>query len=273
MGYYLEDPTPLPGESPLECNLTLSLQDIQRQKSVPNPESAPVPAPPPAAPPERPVCTSPLSGVEQVVVRLSRRNNRPGRKPSLGHTNRLVDAYAECMLHAARHGLAIKPEDVRTLLVTAFINPSQGVALLCNWLYTANYLDILFPLPVQEKAMRSAYALRRWLAREILECEIPRKPPNRANKSTGPARDARYRAWIRSLRCCVCGLESAGEAAHTGRVGGMRQKAPDYSCIPLCRNCQAQNAESYHRMGRAEFERRHRLDLAGIVIRLNRDWV
>src|SRR5215469_2375700 len=34
---YLEDPTPLPGESPLECDLRLSLQDIQRQKSVPNP--------------------------------------------------------------------------------------------------------------------------------------------------------------------------------------------------------------------------------------------
>jgi hypothetical protein len=55
---YLEDPTPLPGESPLECNLRLSLQDIQRQKSVPDPESAPALAPP-AAPPETPVCTPP----------------------------------------------------------------------------------------------------------------------------------------------------------------------------------------------------------------------
>jgi hypothetical protein len=121
--------------------------------------------------------------------------------------------------------------------------------------------------------MRSAYALRRWLAREILECEIPRKPPNRATKSVGPARDARYRAWIRSLPCCVCALEPAGEAAHTGRDGGMGQKASDYSCVPLCRNCHTQNADSYHRLGRAEFERRHRLDLAGIVIRLNCDWV
>jgi len=121
--------------------------------------------------------------------------------------------------------------------------------------------------------MRSAYALRRWLAQEVLECGIPRKPPKRATKSTGPARNARYRAWIRSLPCCLCGLEPAGEAAHTGRDGGMGQKASDYSCVPLCRNCHTQNADSYHRLGRAEFERRHRVDLADLVIRLNRHWV
>ena len=43
----------------------------------------------------------------------------------VGQTKQLVDAYAECMLHAAQHGLTVKPEDVRTLLVTAFINLSQ----------------------------------------------------------------------------------------------------------------------------------------------------
>jgi len=121
--------------------------------------------------------------------------------------------------------------------------------------------------------MRSAYALRRWLAQEVLECGIPRKPPKRATKSTGPARNARYRAWIRSLLCCLCGLEPAGEAAHTGRDGGMAQKASDYSCVPLCRNCHTQNADSYHRLGRAKFEQRHNVDLRGLVIRLNRDWV
>ena len=122
---YLEDPTPLPGESPLECNLRLSLQDIQRQKSVPNPESAPVPSPPPAAPLETPVCTSPLSGVEQVVMSVVSKKQPAWAQTLVGHTNQLVDAYAECMLHAAQHGLTVKPEDVRTLLVTAFINLSQ----------------------------------------------------------------------------------------------------------------------------------------------------
>jgi len=121
--------------------------------------------------------------------------------------------------------------------------------------------------------MRSAYALRRWLAREIPECEIPRKPPKRATKSTGPARDARYRAWIRSLPCCVCASGPAGEAAHTGLDGGMGQKASDYSCVPLCRNCHTQNADSYHILGRAEFERRHNVDLTGLVMQLNRYWM
>lgn len=37
-------------------------------------------------------------------------------------TNRLIDAFAECLRHASQtHGLAIKPEDVRTLLTTAYI--------------------------------------------------------------------------------------------------------------------------------------------------------
>jgi len=67
--------------------------------------------------------------------------------------------------------------------------------------------------------MRSAYALRRWLAREILESEIPRKPPKRAIKSMGPARNARYRAWIRSLPCCLCGFWSRPERRRTR--GGM----------------------------------------------------
>jgi hypothetical protein len=119
---YLEDPTPRPGESPLECNLRLSLQDIQRQKSIPNPESAPVPVQPP---PETPVCTPPLSGVEQAVVGVVSKKQPAWAQTLVGHTNQLVDAYAECMLYAAQHGLAIKPEDVRTLLVTAFINLSQ----------------------------------------------------------------------------------------------------------------------------------------------------
>jgi hypothetical protein len=64
-----------------------------------------VPAQPPSAPPEKET-----TGLAQTLV---------------GRTNQLVDAYAECILHAAQHGLTVKPEDVRTLLVTAFINLSQ----------------------------------------------------------------------------------------------------------------------------------------------------
>src|SRR5215475_8525690 len=94
---YLEDPTPLPGESPLECNLRLSLQDIQRQKSVRNPESAPVPAQPNPAPLETLVCTPPLSGVEQVVMGVVSKKQPAWAQTLVGQTKQLVDAYAECM--------------------------------------------------------------------------------------------------------------------------------------------------------------------------------
>jgi hypothetical protein len=47
------------------------------------------------------------------------------------------------MLHAAQHGLTVKPEDVRTLLVTAFINLSHGVArLLNNWSVVASMCTV-----------------------------------------------------------------------------------------------------------------------------------
>jgi hypothetical protein len=41
-------------------------------------------------------------------------------------TNALVDVFAQTLQHASRHGIAIKPEDVRSLLVTAYINASKS---------------------------------------------------------------------------------------------------------------------------------------------------
>jgi hypothetical protein len=47
----------------------------------------------------------------------------------LGQTNALIDVYAEALSYAGtKHGSAIKPEDVKTLLTTAFINLSKGGA-------------------------------------------------------------------------------------------------------------------------------------------------
>lgn len=87
--------------------------------------------------------------------------------------------------------------------------------------------------------------LKRWLMREVHGVEIPRKPPKKATHSTGkPPRNARYRAWIRSLPCASCGIEPAGEAAHTGSDGGMSQKSSDYSCVPLCSQCHTQSADA-----------------------------
>ena len=65
-----------------------------------------------------------------------------------------------------------------------------------------------------------------------------RKPQRRASKPTrkGPPRDEVYKAWIRTLPCCACGVVGRSEAAHAGSDGGMSMKASDYSCVPLCSN-------------------------------------
>jgi hypothetical protein len=115
------------------------------------------------------------------------------------------------------------------------------------------------------------FALRRWLAHEVLGKAIC-KPPQQATTSRGPARNWKYRAWIRSLPCAACGIEPAGEAAHTGKDGGMRQKASDFSCIPLCRDCHTIGPHAYHSIGRKEFELHHNLDIGQLVQRLNACW-
>jgi hypothetical protein len=54
------------------------------------------------------------------------------RKPAqwastlLAQTNQLVDCYAAALQHAAQHGIQVKAEDVRSLLVTSFIQLSQN---------------------------------------------------------------------------------------------------------------------------------------------------
>jgi hypothetical protein len=121
---YLEDPTPLAGESLLECDLRLSLQDIARQRAIPQEQSEPL-QPPGSVSAPRPVCTPPSPGVQEVTLSVMSKKQPAWAQTLVGQTNQLVDAYAECILHAAQHGLTVKPEDVRTLLVTAFINLCQ----------------------------------------------------------------------------------------------------------------------------------------------------
>ena len=122
--------------------------------------------------------------------------------------------------------------------------------------------------------MKNDHQLRRWLMAEVHGVEIPRKPPQRASvlSRNTPARNWKYRAWIRSLPCACCGTTPAGEAAHSGSDGGMGHKSSDYSCVPLCDQHHRLGADSYHRIGRKQFEVHHNLDLSDIVKRLNRIW-
>ena len=118
--------------------------------------------------------------------------------------------------------------------------------------------------------MLSGRALARWLRREIwgTDIRVPHKPPKQETR--GPARNYRYRAWIRSLPCAVCGI-TPSHAAHTG-PHAIGQKSSDYTVIPLCGDHHLYASDSLHRSGRAEFERRFDLDIAALVRRLNRLW-
>lgn len=118
--------------------------------------------------------------------------------------------------------------------------------------------------------MTSPHQLDRWLMREVHGVDIGRRSPRPRRK--GPPRDWKYRAWIRTLPCAACGSTSDIEAAHTGQDGGMRQKSSDYSYVPLCENCHRWAPASYHRVGRREFGRRHKLDISKLVRKLNWAW-
>ena len=109
----------------------------------------------------------------------------------------------------------------------------------------------------------------RWAITQILG-RPPRRVPMRRH-ARWPHVDASYKAWVRTLRCCGCGLNPAGEAAHAGTDGGMKRKASDRSCVPLCVACHRTGPHAYHGLngGKREFERRHMIDFAAIVERLN----
>jgi hypothetical protein len=98
------------------------------------------------------------------------------------------------------------------------------------------------------------------------ETEHPRRSPRRRS-GRGPARNWKYRAWIRSLPSAVSGAEGC-EAAHTGDDGGMAMKASDYSCIPLT----PEEHREYHRVGRVAFELATGINCKALVKRLNHDW-
>jgi len=119
----------------------------------------------------------------------------------------------------------------------------------------------------------SNHELRRWLMKEVHGVDIPRKPPKKASALGTPkvARSWKYRAWIRSLPCAVCG-NTPSEAAHTASDGGMSLKASDFSCVPLCADCHTQGTYAYHRLNRQQFELHHSLDLKALVKRLNGLW-
>ena len=117
--------------------------------------------------------------------------------------------------------------------------------------------------------------LEAYLAHVVLGRKLPQRErigPRSGPPRKGPARDEGYRAWIRTLSCCACGVDGRSEAAHTGTDGGMSMKASDYSCVPLCPECHTRGPLAYHRIGKHAFERVHALRFASIAAQLRREW-
>lgn len=52
-------------------------------------------------------------------------------------------------------------------------------------------------------------------------------------------RDAEYLDYVRGLPCMCCGIQHRSQAHHLkdNRLGGISQKSPDWSAMPLCHNC------------------------------------
>lgn len=75
--------------------------------------------------------------------------------------------------------------------------------------------------------------LSRWLAYTVFGTKtLPTR--RKHTRRRGPARDWKYRAFVRTFPCAACGRLDGIEAAHTGHDGGMSQKSSDFSCVPLC---------------------------------------
>jgi hypothetical protein len=95
-----------------------------------------------------------------------------------------------------------------------------------------------------------------------------KKPPRKAGRSRrrGPARDWKYRAWIRTLPSIVSGKPGC-EACHTGSDGGMSMKASDSTVVPLTR---AEHRE--YDADRRAFERKYGVSMRDMVRELNQVW-
>ena len=130
---YLEDPTPHEGESQLERDLRLSLGQAQPHNHKDNgtalgassvAQLSDVPRNPQNVAPEG-ASTAGSPPTERATPAEVVKRAPTWAGTLVNHTNELVTAYAECLRHANQFGVTVKPEDVRTLLVTSFINLCQ----------------------------------------------------------------------------------------------------------------------------------------------------
>jgi hypothetical protein len=83
-----------------------------------------------------------------------------------------------------------------------------------------------------------------------------------------PVRDRKYREWVGTQPCAVCGSFGWIEAAHTGGRG-LNQKADDWRCIPLCRFHHQWSVSSLHKLGPVRFSAVWKLDVKVLIQELH----
>ena len=124
------------------------------------------------------------------------------------------------------------------------------------------------PLRRSVPLRRSAPLKRGMAPKRLVPVRKKRLDPRR-----GPDRSPDYLAWIRTLRCVVCGRPPGSvliEAAHTNAMGprGLGQKSTDFSAIPLCSGHHRELPVSYHVLGETAFSLMHGLELNALVVAL-----
>lgn len=54
-----------------------------------------------------------------------------------------------------------------------------------------------------------------------------------------PKRSLKYRRWVASLKCMLCGKEGETQCCHADENKGMSTKTSDETCFPACVSCHA----------------------------------
>lgn len=103
----------------LEEQLRASIEMVERRKTGEQPDGTLAVLAPPARPAAQ--AQTPVKPAERMAPAVAEFSSR-----LVLETNALVDCYAAALKTASeRHGNTVKPDDVRSLLVTAYINASK----------------------------------------------------------------------------------------------------------------------------------------------------
>jgi hypothetical protein len=125
---YLEDPTPKAEESSLERDLRLSISQAEKRNNGNHTPPAPATVPLPA--PLAETSATAANGHAHPTKTLARppiQQELPWQEHMISQANALTDVFAQVLAHAREaHGEAVSHDDVRTLVVTTYIQHAKG---------------------------------------------------------------------------------------------------------------------------------------------------